>query len=131
MAGQLILIQLKGTETWEDSLIRYFTEGFLLSDALMVRSIKADGRYFAYGRCRDMTDPDVEDVLFHIDKDGTEAPYLQEGLRNLFVKRMHELYGYLGYPGLLGAIGMRAWWLLMCRDIQTALHECPACQVSQ
>ena len=56
-----------------------------------------------------MIDLDIEDILFYINKDGTEAPYLQEGLRNLFIKRIYKLYSYLGYPGLLSTIGTRVW----------------------
>ena len=73
----------------------------------MARSIKADRRHFTYNRYRDIIDPDTEDILFYINKNRTEAPYLQEELQNLFIKRIYELYSYLGYPGLLSTIGIR------------------------
>lgn len=130
-AGRLVSMESRQVETWEDSLLRYLTKGYLPFDASLAKRIETDGRHFAYGKCRDTTDPSAENTVFHIDKDGSEAPYLQEGLRSSFVKRMHESYGHLGYPGLLGAIGTRAWWPSMRQDIQAALHECPACQVSQ
>ena len=51
--------------------------------------------------------------------------------RERFVQRMHDSYGHLGFPGLLGAIGNRAWWPSMRKDIQEVARRCPACQVSQ
>ena len=74
---------------------------------MIVRSIKTNRRYFTYNRYRDIIDPDIENILFYINKDGTEALYLQEELQNLFIKRIHKLYSYLGYPGLLSAIDIR------------------------
>jgi hypothetical protein len=44
---------------------------------------------------------------------------------------MHNECGHIGYLGLLSAIGMRAWWLMMRSDIEVTACECPNCQVSQ
>jgi hypothetical protein len=44
---------------------------------------------------------------------------------------MHNEYGYIGYPGLLSAIRIRVWWLMIRSDIKVMTYKCPNCQVLQ
>jgi hypothetical protein len=60
-----------------------------------------------------------------------EAPYLEIPFRKDFLRQMHDECGHIGYPGLLGAIRMRVWWLTMRSNIEAMACECPNCQVSQ
>lgn len=70
-------------------------------------------------------------ILNYVDKDGTQAPYLEVPFCAEFVQQMHEEFSHLRYPGLLGLIHPRAWWPTVSTDIKYQAHHCPACQVSQ
>jgi transposase InsO family protein len=59
------------------------------------------------------------------------APYLRHLFRADFLEKMHQEYGHLGYPGLMGVVTCRGWWPTIERDIRDYAQACPECQCAQ
>jgi hypothetical protein len=59
------------------------------------------------------------------------APFIPAIHRQDFVKRMHNQYGHLAWPGLNGAIEPHGWWPGMAKDINEHCKFCPQCQLTQ
>lgn len=71
-----------------------------------------------------------DDTLYRVE-DQVESPYVPVPFRTDFLERMHTEYGHLGYPGILGVINGRGWWLSLQEDIRAFTRSCPQCQVAQ
>jgi transposase InsO family protein len=69
--------------------------------------------------------------LVRILDNGQYAPYIEPLYRADLIERMHNEYGHLGNPGLLGVLEQRGWWHTIQKDVQTYVRFCPNCQVSQ
>jgi transposase InsO family protein len=128
-------------EEWLPAMQQFLLDGTPPEDQRMDREIRSTAKQF---RLRtDEVEPqvgeentkvkrpkEVEYRLIRVYED-TEAPYLEPPFRKDLVRRTHEQFGHLGFPGLLGTLKSRAWWPSMREDIQDAMKACPNCQVSQ
>jgi transposase InsO family protein len=75
---------------------------------------------------------DSDLVLYRVFKDDSyEAPYLAPEFRQDLLRHVHQEFGHLGNPGLMGVLRPRAFWPGMEKDVQEFVHNCPQCQVSQ
>jgi hypothetical protein len=132
-------------EEWYPAMIEYLKLHELPADRRLRKAIeetakdfqfRTESLYIAPSRRRGPTTvaprqtTTTHDQLLRITDLG-EAPYLEIPFRKDFLRRMHDECGHMGYPGLLGAIGTRAWWPTMRSDIEATARECPNCQVSQ
>jgi len=69
----------------------------------------------------------LDGFLYRVE-DGHRSPYTLQALRTDFLERMHNEYGHLGHPGILGIITGR---VVAVPDIKSYVSLCPQCQVSQ
>ena len=125
----LSALQGHSEQDWYPAMVAYLRDGTPASDSSLDRYIRNSAQEFRLKKSKFPFDVE-DDLLVHLNN-GFEAPYLEIPARKDFVRRMHEEYGHLGHPGLLGAIGHRAWWPTMREDIRETMQRCPNCQVSQ
>lgn len=59
------------------------------------------------------------------------APFIPAIHRQDFIKKMHNQYGHLAWPGLNGAVEPHGWWPGMAQDINEYCKFCPQCQITQ
>jgi hypothetical protein len=76
-----------------------------------------------------MTERDNNIIMYQ--HDDYIAPYMASPFWKDLIQNVYNQFGYLGYPGLMGALHSRAWWLDMKRDIELMAQHCPNCQLAQ
>ena len=130
--GELSALLGLSEQDWLAATIQYLKDGTVPESEKMQRAVEKHARDLRLEKTRIGTGrgEQTEETLVYI-RDGTSVPYLEVPFRRPLVERMHEEFGHLGHPGLLGVVGARAWWPSLKDDIQAQVHLCKNCQVSQ
>ena len=70
------------------------------------------------------------DELYRLE-DEIGSPYIPIAFRADLVERLHNEYGHLGYPAILGIFKGRGWWPNLQDDLRQYTMYCPQCQISK
>ncbi|KAJ5082230.1 hypothetical protein N7532_011273 [Penicillium argentinense] len=120
-------------QDWLKATEEFLRSGHLPTNKKLSRYVRKFAPHLGYRTVKlpMRADADTNRQLVFTHADGVVAPYLEMPLREDFVRRMHEEFGHLGYPGLQGVTRPRAWWPTIRTDIQETVKRCPNCQVAQ
>ena len=117
---------------WRDAMIMFITKN--TPPPFELRKSINDKEANKFEVRKELVNPDnpkgkVQDTLYR-KVEGFLVPFLEPEFRKDFVRKMHESYGHLGAPGILGAVRYRAWWSTLTKNFQEYLKRCPNCLAS-
>jgi transposase InsO family protein len=119
-------------EDWHNATIHFLRQGVRANEKSLQNRVDA---FASHLTLRTIPEPmqlsSEPQELFYTYDDDVSAMYHDEHSRVGLVRRLHEEFGHLGYPGLLGVLRPRAWWPSMRKEVEDAIKTCPNCQVSQ
>jgi transposase InsO family protein len=116
-------------DEWLSATVHFLDTGKLPTEKPLLKAVRKYASKLSLRAHPDENERERQLVFTY--EDGIHAPYLEPVFRGDLVNRMHSEFGHLGWPGLNGVVRPRAWWPQMRKDIESAAHNCPNCQVSQ
>ncbi len=119
LAAELNLLQVDNEDEWAYYMLEFIQKG-AAPPAEHAEEIYKDRQFFT-----------GTDELLHIEDDGSKSPYIPVANRADFLETMHNSYGHLAYPGILGIVRGRGWWRTLAKNIKSFVSHCPQCQVAQ
>ena len=119
VAAQIATIRGFEEDEWVSHLVAYLEDNVTPPEALLTEFDKKKSNFTTH-----------DGTLYHLEDD-TESPYIEQALRADFIGNLHNNYGHLGFPGILGIVTGRGWWHSLTTDIKRFISYCPECQIAQ
>jgi hypothetical protein len=137
---------------WEEAMIRYFRTGEIPVDSQLRGAVLRNERnppssFKLYEDNPNETEveraslkrsstpsefvPQQGSLLYKVHDNKKEVPYLPPQVRDVYLERIHNDYGHLGWPALNGVLETRVWWPSIEKDVQAKVHSCPNCIASK
>ena len=120
LAAPVLLIRDMDEDEWATHMRDFLVEG-VVPPEIVREDIYAHQASFAI----------ANETLQHVDDQGIRSPYTPIAFRADFLERMHNDYGHLAFPGILGVVQGRGWWHSLVTDIKSFVQHCTNCQVAQ
>ena len=104
---------------WPSLYESYFSNGMIEEeDKHLLEKLRANEKQFALRN----------DVVYHLEEDGSETPYIPFIARVDLVQQLHCDYGHPGTEGTLNLLKSRGWWPGRAKNVKEWIAGCIVCQ---